>query len=289
MNNSSKTDHASTPLGIFASKSVSIKTKNQIAYPSKSSLIREDLCYSKVVHDNNFNLTETVFSRFTSHFLLPKSAFTLAEVLITLGIIGVVAALTIPSLISNYQDKQFKTAYKKAYSDISQVVQEGIIENQFTRTTKWNAEALSQEMNLFREKFKITVDCPVENHNISPCWKKGDTLCGGACSSGNAEDGIDYENGTPYNDKSNCFLDASGRSWCSFDNSENLFLVDTNGFTPPNQFGKDRFIFTFGNSKGERTYQSSDYAKIIPYAKDTSSATYYCKHPPCYYYSWLYN
>ena len=289
MNNLNETDHASMPLGIFASKSVSIKTKNQIAYPSKSSLTREDLCYSKVVHDNNFNLTETAFSRFTSHFSLPKSAFTLAEVLITLGIIGVVAALTIPSLISNYQDKQFKTAYKKAYSDISQVVQEGIIENQFTRTTKWNGEALSQEMNLFREKFKITVDCPVENHNISPCWKKGDTLCGGECSSGNAEDGIDYENGAPYNDRSNCFLDASGRSWCSIDNSENLFLVDTNGFTPPNQFGKDRFVFTFGNSKGERTYQSSDYAKIIPYAKDTSSATYYCKHPPCYYYSWLYN
>ena len=166
MNNLNETDHASMPLGIFASKSVSIKTKNQIAYPSKSSLTREDLCYSKVVHDNNFNLTETAFSRFTSHFSLPKSAFTLAEVLITLGIIGVVAALTIPSLISNYQDKQFKTAYKKAYSDISQVVQEGIIENQFTRTTKWNGEALSQEMNLFREKFKITVDCPVENHNI---------------------------------------------------------------------------------------------------------------------------
>ena len=241
------------------------------------------------MQNNQNSFSETVFSRFTSHFLLPKSAFTLAEVLITLGIIGVVAALTIPSLISNYQDKQFKTAYKKAYSDISQVVQEGIIENQFTRTTKWNAEALSQEMNLFREKFKITVDCPVENHNISPCWKKGDTLCGGACSSGNTADGIDYENGAPYNNRSNCFLDASGRSWCSFDNSENLFLVDTNGFTPPNQFGKDRFIFTFGNSKSERTYQSSDYAKIIPYAKDTSSATYYCKHPPCYYYSWLYN
>ena len=251
MNNSSKIDHASMPLGIFASK----------------------------------NLAAWLPSRLAAK----KSAFTLAEVLITLGIIGVVAALTIPSLISNYQDKQFKTAYKKAYSDISQVVQEGIIENKFTRTTKWNAEALSQEMNLFREKFKITVDCPVENHNISPCWKKGDTLCGGACSSGNTADGIDYENGAPYNNRSNCFLDASGRSWCSIDNSENLFLVDTNGFTPPNQFGKDRFIFTFGNSKGERTYQSSDYAKIIPYAKDTSSATYYCKHPPCYYYSWLYN
>ncbi|MBQ8168695.1 prepilin-type N-terminal cleavage/methylation domain-containing protein [bacterium] len=39
-----------------------------------------------------------------------KSAFTLAEVLITLAIIGVVAAMTIPTLISNYQDKVFETA-----------------------------------------------------------------------------------------------------------------------------------------------------------------------------------
>lgn len=41
-------------------------------------------------------------------------AFTLAEVLITLGIIGVVAAITVPSLVSNYQDKLNDTKYKKA-------------------------------------------------------------------------------------------------------------------------------------------------------------------------------
>lgn len=34
-----------------------------------------------------------------------KKAFTLAEVLITLGIIGVVAALTIPTLVNNYRKK----------------------------------------------------------------------------------------------------------------------------------------------------------------------------------------
>ncbi len=37
-----------------------------------------------------------------------KKAFTLAEVLITLGIIGVVAALTLPSLITNYKVKVLK-------------------------------------------------------------------------------------------------------------------------------------------------------------------------------------
>ena len=38
---------------------------------------------------------------------LYEKSFTLAEVLITLGIIGVVAAMTIPTLISNYQKKEY--------------------------------------------------------------------------------------------------------------------------------------------------------------------------------------
>ena len=51
-----------------------------------------------------------------------KRAFTLAEVLITLGIIGVVAALTIPTLINNYQKKVLKTQFMKKYAEISQSV-----------------------------------------------------------------------------------------------------------------------------------------------------------------------
>ena len=51
---------------------------------------------------------------------MKRQAFTLAEVLITLGIIGVVAAMTIPTLISNTNGAQFKTAYKKALSTLNQ-------------------------------------------------------------------------------------------------------------------------------------------------------------------------
>ncbi len=50
------------------------------------------------------------------------SGFTLAEVLITLGIIGVVAAMTMPTLINSTQGAQYKAAYKKALSAISQAV-----------------------------------------------------------------------------------------------------------------------------------------------------------------------
>ena len=68
------------------------------------------------------NLTETVFSRFTSHISLPKVAFTLAEVLITLGIIGVVAALTLPSVINKYRSFVLEQQFKKSYSNLSQTI-----------------------------------------------------------------------------------------------------------------------------------------------------------------------
>lgn len=55
-----------------------------------------------------------------SLFSLKKTAFTLAEVLITLGIIGVVAALTMPSVVNNVEGKQLQSALKKGYSEISQ-------------------------------------------------------------------------------------------------------------------------------------------------------------------------
>src|SRR5574344_629312 len=57
-------------------------------------------------------------------------AFTLAEVLITLAIIGVVAALTIPTLIKNYQQKQYETQLKKTYSTLSQAFQSAAANNE---------------------------------------------------------------------------------------------------------------------------------------------------------------
>ena len=48
------------------------------------------------------------------------SAFTLAEVLITLGVIGVVAALTIPTVVKHYKAKVLETAFKKSVSNLYQ-------------------------------------------------------------------------------------------------------------------------------------------------------------------------
>lgn len=55
------------------------------------------------------------------HYYINKKGFTLAEVLITLGIIGVVASVTMPLLVANYQEKVAITRLKKVYSLLSQV------------------------------------------------------------------------------------------------------------------------------------------------------------------------
>jgi prepilin-type N-terminal cleavage/methylation domain-containing protein len=57
------------------------------------------------------------------------NAFTLAEVLITLLIIGVVASLVIPGIINDAQDAELKTAWKKAYSSINQAFGKILIDN----------------------------------------------------------------------------------------------------------------------------------------------------------------
>ena len=71
-----------------------------------------------VITDNLINMNhslflDTVFSRFTSPFLHERTAFTLAEVLITLGIIGIVAALTLPVIISDVKNSQLEAGLKK--------------------------------------------------------------------------------------------------------------------------------------------------------------------------------
>ena len=59
-----------------------------------------------------------LFNRFNSK----NNGFTLAEVLITLGIIGVVAAMTLPTLIQNQQKRSLEVATQKFYSTMSQAV-----------------------------------------------------------------------------------------------------------------------------------------------------------------------
>ena len=55
-----------------------------------------------------------------------KKGFTLAEALITLVIIGVIAALTIPGILVNTEQQEYKTAFKKALSSLNSVIEMNI-------------------------------------------------------------------------------------------------------------------------------------------------------------------
>ena len=95
---------------------------------NENNLTRNEL--SALVPQYPSNFSDTNHSPLTTHHSLKrKFAFTLAEVLITLGIIGVVAALTLPSFIQNYQKKLVETRLKETYSILSQMMQYAIAEN----------------------------------------------------------------------------------------------------------------------------------------------------------------
>ena len=68
--------------------------------------------------------------------LLKKCAFTLAEVLITLGIIGIVAAIIMPTVVSNYRKQIIETRLKKFYSTFNNAIT--MAENDYGNISEWN-------------------------------------------------------------------------------------------------------------------------------------------------------
>lgn len=99
--------------------------------------------------------------------------FTLAEVLVTLGIIGVVAAMTIPTLIQEHQKRALATATKKFYSTMSQAVrtymaEEGVDDLRNTPLAIDNyddiasPEAISSIRNFVTKYLKVVKECDYE-------------------------------------------------------------------------------------------------------------------------------
>ena len=81
------------------------------------------------------SFTDKVYSLFTTHNSLKRPAFTLAEVLITLGIIGVVSAMTIPTLMANHRKKVVETKLEKIYSVMNQAI--NLTNAEYGDVTNW--------------------------------------------------------------------------------------------------------------------------------------------------------
>lgn len=83
-----------------------------------------------------------------------RLGFTLAEVLITLGIIGIVAALTIPQLISGYKKRVVETKLQKVHSILSQAVRLSEAENDVAVNWNWPESVVDEEgRNVFFDKY----------------------------------------------------------------------------------------------------------------------------------------
>ena len=198
-----------------------------------------------------------------------RYAFTLAEVLITLGIIGVVAAMTLPSLIANYKEKEIITRAKKDYSVIMQTFQLaqsdlGAVDNSVIYTGASNsndvAKAFSKYITgghlcLSNSKDKLCTDLKYQvlysNYKnkfgtlqppaiILPdngvifltlsSQKCVDTLTSGVLLD---EDGNQVKN-----------PDGSIATWTGIRNACGDIYFDVNGAKRPNKFGYDAFGVT---------------------------------------------
>ena len=75
-----------------------------------------------------------------------KKGFTLAEVLITLAVIGIVAAMTIPNLVQNYKKLQTVAQLKKVYSTLSNALNLSVVHN--GSRSNWSIPAYSSDLDL---------------------------------------------------------------------------------------------------------------------------------------------
>lgn len=87
------------------------------------------------------------FCKRNCKYLNTHTAFTLAEVLITLGIIGIVAAMTLPMLMQNYQKHVTETGLKAAYTILSEALNRSRVENGEFKDWLYNDENLSVSDN----------------------------------------------------------------------------------------------------------------------------------------------
>lgn len=181
---------------------------------------------------------------------MKKFGFTLAEVLITLGIIGVVAAMTIPSLSQNITKKKFSSLLKQDYAILSQVVLQVTDAGGLASMTKNND--MNEMKNAFNTFFLPYLKTISVCYDEAGCWSDTITTY---LNGGNVKY---FRNGRP-GEKVVCFTLSNGTFVCLDDYPDKelwsefgikdttpfelAVFLDLNGKSKPNVMGRDVFTF----------------------------------------------
>ena len=196
------------------------------------------------------NMKENIFSNmvyslFTTHHSLRKAAFTLAEVLVTLGIIGVVSAMTVPTLMQNYQRQSYVTQLHKVYNELSQALVRYQNDKNAVNLREAGLTGANAMNSFITTYLKVVKDC---GNDFSACF------------------GSDYKkiNGTSLSfgeasSAAGVFVLAGGQSIAIFSrnsdsqqysNSIATILVDVNGKKGPNIQGRDFYQMDIYSTDG---------------------------------------
>ncbi len=164
-------------------------------------------------------------------------AFTLAEVLVTLGIIGVVSAMTVPSLMQNHQRKTYVTQLHQVYNLFQQAFLQYINDKNALNLHEAGLISSAEVSNFMKSYFKIVESCT----DFTECFYDGSykNMSGTALANGNYWPGA----------VAPCFVLANGASVCvensKYHTTYGHITIDINGKKGPNIAGRDLFFVTY--------------------------------------------
>lgn len=192
------------------------------------------------------------------------NAYTLSEVLITLGIIGVISAITIPAVIAEFQHQQYLTSLKKAYSILQQAENNIFVDYGMNSVYLCAGNDSYCLGDIYKQYLKtISSEKYVPNSNSEKCFGANAGLLNSTekhyCIT--TSDGIIYDFDMEYS------TNSAHRA---------LINVDINGTKKPNIFGKDRYVFLINDNKVTPYYNTR--WRLCDNGKGASHNNYSCAY-----------